>query len=361
LDILLQHLSQLMSVANFVRKPTEPARYLAVSRDAKVHQLCRAILAVAPPLFRWPPDPIFQAHEDFMAAHTARGVSGVHISVPGVFSDGLFSVPDSQHIWHTNIPKLWYTGFLSASPDYISSLYGYSLETVAYRWDNTSQAYFKDTWYILGNPTTSTPSINMNLQRADENSLHIPTKGLPGTISFRHQIGTSRELLFAYGADADFVFVDNIAGKILCSLGLHLAHHLLQQTINLFDVQCFATLLRGLSHLISQNQGSWNQILLVQQYVTYQDLLNALLLHVRGHPVDLSALHPPLHDLAFMAHFTITNEQVSQHIFEVQADPAAAQLLILQQDNSQDDINWSGSSSQDTRLSSGTDPSYVND
>jgi hypothetical protein len=360
LDTLLHHLSQLIAVTNFVRKPTEPARYLAVVKDGKVHQLCRAILAIAPPLFRWPPDPIFQAHETFMNSHSFRGLSQVHIGVPGIFSDGLFSKEESSNIWHTGIPKLWYTGFLSPTPDHIPSLYGYSLEIVASRWDPTAQAYFKDTWYVLGNPSTLTPSINMQIQRPADNCLFIPTKGLPGTISFRKRPGPSREFLFAYEAEVDFFFVDNIVGKILCSLGFHLIHHLLGHAINAFDVQVFANLLRGLAHLLSSNQGSWNQILLVSQFETYQEFMNTLLRHVRGFSVDLSVLHPPLHEIEFMQHFIITNEYVSQHMLEVLPDPAAAQHLILQQDDDQEDIIWVPIPSQDSLTSSGTDPSFVN-
>jgi len=338
-NLITQELMNCAVIRAWSQAPDDPTCYNSVIEDPIVRFLCKLFLSIAPPLSRWPPEPIYRFHQCFMERHTVIQTSEVHLGLPGVCSKGLFSGPDSLGIWHTTVRHLWYSGFLVPDGRYLSQLYDYTQSIQVCRFEVTSNRFVDSVWVIAGNPSTYSACINMDVQIRENNNIIQKSGGTPGTLTFRGPLSPSRELLYAYSGDSDYVFVDNLAGQALISLIGRIMHEGRREN-NAAQFVEMGHLMCGLAYHLHQNTSRWNFLQIPHHTAFFKSFLNGLLQYIRGHDVDLRALSPMLTRCQFIANYRIINKHLSEHLIQVHQDRTQAQALSITYLQSRAGILW---------------------
>jgi hypothetical protein len=193
--------------------------------------------------------------------------------------------------------------------------------------------------------------MNMDIQRQYRNFIEV-SGGAPGSLRIRGPLQSdSLEFLFAYTADEDLYFFDNIAGSILCSMMLPIIH-ILSPEVSPLRPDRLASYMRVITYQIRHSLSGWNYVTLMDSADEYEYFINLLLRHVRGYEVDMSAY--PFVSCDILDTFRITNVHVKRHIILVLEDSTAASVISLDLPE-REQIRWQSPLTQSSQSSFNTD------
>jgi hypothetical protein len=198
----------------------------------------------------------------------------------------------------------------------------------------------------------------MDVQVCEANNIIQKGGGMPGTLTFRKVLSPSREFLYAYSGDKDFVFVDNLAGHALISLMARIMHET-QREGNFAQFIEMGHLMCGLEYHLQSNKIRWNFMQLPNHPSFFKLFLNGLLQFIRGHDIDLASLSLLLPRLPFVHNYRITNRRLSAHLLTVVPDSNQARAISITFLQSRDGVQWERlPSSPPTPTTADDDSSY---